>query len=80
MRSTRIERATRDRVHLIAMTEGPLARYRALVDDGSLKPDPAQALAAEKLNSLYHALQSYKPKSGRKGWMDRFGLLGQYGA
>lgn len=62
------------------MTDGPLTRYRALVADGTLKPDPAQELAAEKLNSLHHALQSYKPKSGRKGWMDRFGLTGQYGA
>lgn len=62
------------------MTDGPLTRYRALVADDTLKPDPAQELAAEKLNSLFHALQSYKPKSGRKGWMDRFGLSGQYGA
>lgn len=62
------------------MTDGPLSRYRAMVDDGTLKPDPAQELAAEKLNSLHHALQSYKPKSGRSGWMERFGLTGQYGA
>lgn len=62
------------------MTQGPLARYRAQVEDGTLRPDPAQALAAEKLNSLHHALQSYQPKSGRKGWMERFGLSGQYGA
>ncbi len=55
-------------------------RYRAQVDDGTLRPDPAQELAAEKLNSLHHALQSYKPKSGRAGWMERFGLAGQYGA
>ncbi|MGB1875500.1 MAG: cell division protein ZapE [Rhodospirillaceae bacterium] len=62
------------------MTDGPLIRYRALVDDGTLKPDPAQELAAEKLNSLFHALQSYKLKIGGKGWMDRFGLTGVYGA
>ena len=55
-------------------------RYRAQVEDSTLKPDPAQELAAEKLNSLHHALQSYKPKSGRAGWMERFGLSGQYGA
>lgn len=62
------------------MTDGPLTRYRAMVNDGTLKPDPAQELAAEKLNSLHHALKSYKPKSGRSGWMERFGLKGQYGA
>ncbi len=61
------------------MIERPLLRYRAMVDDGTLKPDPAQELAAEKLNSLHHALQSYTPKSGRSGWMERFGLTGQYG-
>ena len=61
------------------MTDGPLMRYRAQVEDGSLRPDPAQELAAEKLNSLHHALQSYKPKSGRTGWVERFGLSGQYG-
>lgn len=62
------------------MIDGPLFRYRALLDDGAIKPDPAQELAAEKLNSLHHALQSYKPKSGRKGWMERFGIAGRYGA
>jgi cell division protein ZapE len=60
--------------------DGPLARYRALVDSGALKPDPAQALAAEKLNSLFRALQSYKPKSGGKGWLARFGLAGRHDA
>jgi cell division protein ZapE len=56
------------------MTEGPLQRYRALVASGEVKPDPVQELAAEKLASLAHALKSYAPKSGKKGWMDRFGL------
>ena len=56
------------------MTEGPLQRYRTLVDAGELKPDPIQELAAEKLSSLAHALRGYAPKSGKKGWMDRFGL------
>ena len=60
------------------MTNGPLARYRSLVAEGALKPDPAQELVAEKLNSLHGALQSYKPKSGRKGWMGGFGLTGQH--
>jgi cell division protein ZapE len=63
-----------------AMNDGPLARYRVQVDEGALRLDPAQALAAEKLNSLHHALESYQPKSGRKGWIERFGLTGQYGA
>ena len=59
------------------MTDGPLTRYRAMVASGELKPDPAQELAAEKLNSLHHALQSYKPRSGKAGWRARFGLAGR---
>ncbi len=56
------------------MTETPITRYRALVSSGELKADPAQELAAEKLASLAHALGGYAPKSGKKGWMERFGL------
>ncbi|HET8727159.1 MAG TPA: cell division protein ZapE [Alphaproteobacteria bacterium] len=56
------------------MTEGPLAVYRALVRDGAVKPDPMQELAAEKLESLHHALRHYQPSSGASGWRVRLGL------
>lgn len=56
------------------MTDTPLKRYRARVQAGDLKPDPAQELAAEKLESLHHALQGYSPETGRRGWLARFGL------
>ena len=56
------------------MTDTPLQRYRALVAAGELKSDPVQELAAEKLSSLAHALKGYSAKSGKRGWMDRFGL------
>src|SRR3546814_827212 len=56
------------------MTEGPLAAYRATVRDGAIKPDPMQALAAEKLESLHHALRHYQPASGVAGWRARLGL------
>lgn len=56
------------------MTEGPIFKYRELMTAGVLKPDPAQKLAAERLQSLHHALLRYTPKSGKKGWMRRFGL------
>ena len=52
----------------------PITAYRALLDDGRLKPDPAQALAAEKLHSLHHAVAHYNPASGEKGWLARFGI------
>lgn len=43
----------------------PLERYRALLDSGALKPDPAQELAAENLNRLYDALQTWRPRRAR---------------
>ena len=56
------------------MTEGPLQKYRALRRAGEIRPDPAQELAAEKLQSLHHALVGYEPATGRAGWKERFGL------
>ena len=58
------------------MTEGPLHRYRALIEQGEITFDPVQELAAEKFASLAHALKSYVPNSGAKGWRARFGLSG----
>ncbi|MCW9033253.1 MAG: cell division protein ZapE [Alphaproteobacteria bacterium] len=56
------------------MQEGPLFHYRTKLADGELKHDPHQALAAEKLQSLHHALEKYKPSTGHSGWKARFGL------
>jgi cell division protein ZapE len=56
-----------------AMTEGPLFAYRARVGDGALVGDPAQELAAEKLQSLFHALKGYRPRQPGS-WKERFGL------
>ncbi|MAF48700.1 MAG: cell division protein ZapE [Rhodospirillaceae bacterium] len=56
------------------MPEGPLFEYRARVADGALKPDPAQELLAEKLQSLHRALNGYMPSAGQAGWKERFGL------
>jgi cell division protein ZapE len=58
------------------MGEGPLFAYRAKLRAKELKPDPAQELAAEKLQSLHHALKGYRPALGETGWMARFGLGG----
>ena len=52
----------------------PLARYRELRQKGLLQPDPAQQLAVEKLQSLYRALLHYRPETGLRGWLARFGL------
>jgi len=56
------------------MVEGPLADYRAKISAGELTPDPVQALAVEKLQSLHHALAAYEPAKGNIGWKARFGL------
>src|SRR3546814_3951264 len=54
----------------------PIARYRALRHAGEIRPDPKQAIAAEKLQSLHNALIGYR-SSGEgwlSGWKERFGL------
>jgi len=56
------------------MPEGPLHTYRAKLATGELRDDPAQELAAEKLQSLHHALQRFQPMTGHQGWRARFGL------
>jgi cell division protein ZapE len=56
---------------------GPLELYRARRRAGQLEADPAQELAAEKLQSLHHALAHYRPTSGRAGWRERLGLARQ---
>jgi len=56
------------------MGEGPLFAYRAMLQAGELKPDTAQELAVEKLQSLHYALARYRPSLGEAGWLARFGL------
>ncbi|MCP4329513.1 MAG: cell division protein ZapE [Alphaproteobacteria bacterium] len=56
------------------MVEVPIATYRTLVEQGALIGDPAQALGAEKLQSLHNALRYYNPDTGAAGWKARFGL------
>jgi len=55
------------------MNGGPLFAYRARVAEGALTGDPAQELAAEKLQSLFHALRGYRPRQPGS-WKERFGL------
>ncbi len=50
--------------------DGPLFAYRRLQRQGRLKHDPAQVLAAEKLQALHNRLTAYTPpphKNGRGG-------------
>ncbi len=61
------------------MTQGPLAAYRAKLDAQEIEFDPVQELAAEKLQSLHHALNRYQPSTGAAGWKARLGLAGRRG-
>jgi cell division protein ZapE len=54
--------------------EGPLALYRARLRAGEIMPASAQRLAIDKLQSLWRALQHYKPGNGEGGWRARLGL------
>ncbi|MGB8842986.1 MAG: cell division protein ZapE [Aliidongia sp.] len=57
---------------------GPMPAYRGKRAAGTLKPDPMQDLAAEKLQMLHRALLLYQPQPVRAepvGWLGRFGLV-----
>ncbi|MCK5167455.1 MAG: cell division protein ZapE, partial [Rhodospirillaceae bacterium] len=56
------------------MPQGPLSKYREQIATGKIRPDPTQALAVEKLQSLYNALKLYEPTTGQQGWKERLGL------
>lgn len=44
---------------------GPIHSYRRLVRSGEIDHDPAQELAAEKLQYLHHRLHTYDPRDAR---------------
>ena len=53
------------------MPDGPMPRYRAMIAEGGLRPDPAQAAAVEKLQLLHYRLRDYNPRRGKqvaRGW------------
>ncbi len=56
---------------------GPLPAYRALVAGGALAPDPAQALAAERLHMLWTRLRGYDP-TPRSSGANGNGLLSRF--
>src|SRR6516225_7974063 len=57
----------------LSSAQGPMAAYQELRKKGLLQPDPAQELAVARLQSLYHALLDYRPETGLRGWLARFG-------
>jgi cell division protein ZapE len=59
--------------------QSPLSLYRAKLAAGELRSDPAQALAAEKLETLSRALRDYEPKSGPGFWRVHLGFARNFG-
>lgn len=54
------------------MSQGPLERYHEHVRSGDFEPDPAQLLAAERLDVLSRELVSWRPqRGGMMGWFRR---------
>lgn len=47
---------------------GPMQAYRHKVEKGELRPDPAQMLAVEMLETLYHRLKRLPPR-GARNWL-----------
>ncbi len=57
----------------VTAQEGPLAAYRARLAAGELATDPAQALAAERLQALWRRLIGYTPQApvAERGFWER---------
>jgi cell division protein ZapE len=56
---------------------GPLPAYRAMLALGDLAPDPSQAMAADRLQRLWHTLRGYDPpkRSASRPGASQPGLL-----
>jgi len=59
------------------VAQGPLPAYRARVAAGKLRPDPAQALAAETLQDLWRRTRGYDPRPGQENGNGN-GFLGRF--
>lgn len=56
-----VHRSMNQIASIVPPAQGPVARYRALLADGLLATDPAQAMAAERLQDLAVKLRGYDP-------------------
>lgn len=56
-----------------------LDKYRALLSEGAIKPDMAQAYAVEKLGTLARALAVYKPDPRPGFWRASLGFARKFG-
>ncbi|MEQ8806136.1 MAG: AFG1/ZapE family ATPase, partial [Rhodospirillales bacterium] len=58
-------------------TRTPQQAYDALIRNGDVRPDPAQAHAIQRLQGLSERLEGYGSQMGRSGWAARLGLGGR---
>ena len=56
------------------MTDGPMPRYRELVQSGAIRADTAQRAAVEKLQLLHMRLRNYDPGTGKQVALGWFGF------
>ena len=56
------------------MLQSPQSVYCSKIQSGEIRPDPSQALAVEKLQSLHLALVGIEPGIGLSRWKGRFGF------
>jgi len=58
----------------MTVSQGPSARYHALIASGEVNPDPAQAAAVAELQTLHEKLHGYRPASIKSKWTTRLGF------
>ena len=58
------------------MPDGPLAAYRALLEQGDLRTDPVQEAAVARLETLYHELGRHRPVRSAS-LFERLGRVGR---
>ena len=56
------------------MIDGPMSRYRTLIQSGTIRADPAQRAAVEKLQLLHMRLKDYDPELGKQVALGWFGF------
>ena len=58
------------------MPDGPVAAYRALLEQGDLRTDPVQEAAVARLETLYHELRRHRPVRSAS-LFERLGRIGR---
>jgi cell division protein ZapE len=60
----------------MAVSIAPVEAYNTLVRDGTIRKDPAQRIAMDRLQSLHLELEDYSLQMSATGWRNRLNLFG----